>query len=184
MIKLCLRAVALLVLGGAIASCGGAAGPPKAPADEAVTTPERALAALDLAEANLSRALGGGGAQAGYGQAPAASAAPMTPPPPPPPTSPGLAQARVADAKVPGQPAAELPQPRPAQPSAGRLEREAPRAPSDPCSTACSALASMERAADHLCGLAGSADNRCTSARERVKNASARVHAACPACAR
>lgn len=176
--KLCLRAAALLVLAGAVASCGGAAGPPKAPGDEAVTTPESALAALDLAEANLTRALGGS-VQAGYGQQAAASAAPVAPPPPPPPTSPGLAQQpRVADAKPPVQPA------EPAHAGAGRLEREVPRTPADPCSTACSALASMERAADHLCGLAGSADNRCASARERVKSATARVHAACPACAR
>ena len=50
------------------------------------------------------------------------------------------------------------------------------------CPNACAALSSMERAADHLCTLAGAADARCTDARERVKNATARVHAACPAC--
>jgi predicted RNA-binding Zn-ribbon protein involved in translation (DUF1610 family) len=42
----------------------------------------------------------------------------------------------------------------------------------------------MERAAEHLCVLAGAADGRCTSARERVKSASTRVRAACPACAK
>jgi hypothetical protein len=41
----------------------------------------------------------------------------------------------------------------------------------------------MTRAADHVCGLVGAPDARCTSARERVKNAAARVHAACSACA-
>jgi len=50
------------------------------------------------------------------------------------------------------------------------------------CTTACAALSSMERAAEHLCTLAGAADARCTDARERVKNATARVRATCPAC--
>jgi hypothetical protein len=41
----------------------------------------------------------------------------------------------------------------------------------------------MERATTHLCSLAGDADTRCEGARGRVKSASARVHAECPACA-
>ncbi|MEO5728369.1 MAG: hypothetical protein ABI134_27765, partial [Byssovorax sp.] len=53
---------------------------------------------------------------------------------------------------------------------------------SDPCANACRALASMERATTHLCSLAGDADTRCEGARSRVKNASSRVHAECPAC--
>lgn len=53
----------------------------------------------------------------------------------------------------------------------------------DPCATACHALASMGRAADHLCGLSGEDDTRCEGARARVKNATDRVHAQCPACA-
>lgn len=185
MIKLALRAAALLVLAGAIASCGGAAPAgakmPMEPAakDDASGTPEGALAALNVAESTLFQALGSpvapaAPAQPGFAQAPAASAAPMAPPPPPP--APGVAQAAAEPAR-PGL--------GPAPTKAGqRGEHEAPRSASDPCSTACSALASMERAADHLCGLAGAGDNRCQSARDRVKNATARVHAACPACGR
>jgi hypothetical protein len=41
----------------------------------------------------------------------------------------------------------------------------------------------MERAAEHLCGLAGESDARCDSARKRVHDATARVDAQCPRCA-
>lgn len=64
--------------------------------------------------------------------------------------------------------------PKPGQPRA---------APEDPCATACSALASMERATVHLCGLAGEGDHRCEDARARVRSATDRVRASCPACA-
>jgi hypothetical protein len=53
----------------------------------------------------------------------------------------------------------------------------------DACSTACSALASMERATLHLCGLAGESDRRCGEARSRVQSATTRVRASCPVCA-
>ena len=53
----------------------------------------------------------------------------------------------------------------------------------DPCATACTALASMERATMHLCGLAGESDQRCEDARARVKSATGRVRASCPMCA-
>lgn len=53
----------------------------------------------------------------------------------------------------------------------------------DACGTACSALSSMERAAVHLCGLAGEGDPRCEGARTRVRSAADRVRASCPACA-
>jgi len=53
----------------------------------------------------------------------------------------------------------------------------------DGCATACRALASMARAADHLCSLAGEGDGRCDDARGRVRGASARVRSACPTCA-
>jgi len=172
MIKHCLRAAALLLLAGAIASCGGAAvSGAKAPYEEDLATPDAALAALDRAEASLGLALGAS-APGGYAK-PAASGAPMGQPPPPP----------VAQADEPRAPPSPRPAP-PAQPTASRVEREGPRTPSDPCGAACSALASMERATEHLCGLAGAGNKRCQSARERVKSASSRVQAACPACAR
>lgn len=51
--------------------------------------------------------------------------------------------------------------------------------PADACGIACSALASMERAARHLCELSGPDEPRCQSARERVKNANDRVASHC-----
>lgn len=53
-------------------------------------------------------------------------------------------------------------------------------APATPCQTACRAFASMQRAADSVCRLAGDADERCASAKKRVENAKARVaHCGC-----
>jgi hypothetical protein len=86
-------------------------------------------------------------------------------------------------AKPPAQPTAPAgtpPAPRPPSEVSGG---EAPsKAAGDPCATACRALASMSRAADHLCGLAGDMDQRCGDARTRVKNATDRVRAQCPVC--
>jgi hypothetical protein len=52
----------------------------------------------------------------------------------------------------------------------------------DACTPACRALASMERAATHLCDLAGESDPRCEGARARVSRASERVRNGCPSC--
>jgi len=189
--KLCTRAALLVLVAGAVASvasCGGAAMDAKAPGsapgekdgDASASTPEAALAQLDVAERDLARALGYPAPEA-LAQAPLATSMPQAgPPPPPSPPRPAEPSPRTY-AEPPAQPGAA--------PSAGgrdakRTEREGPSRGAEPCSTACSALASMERSADHLCNLTGAADNRCASARERVKNASARVSAACPACAR
>jgi hypothetical protein len=49
----------------------------------------------------------------------------------------------------------------------------------DPCVTACRALASMQRATEHLCGLTGDGDERCSGARERVRGARVRVEGSC-----
>jgi hypothetical protein len=51
----------------------------------------------------------------------------------------------------------------------------------DPCTIACLALASMERAADHLCSMIVQTepDVRCIDAHRRVDNARSRVHAHC-----
>ena len=55
-----------------------------------------------------------------------------------------------------------------------------------PCDSMCKALQSMVRAADRICDLArdGSASDqkRCTDARQKVAEATARVRAACPEC--
>jgi hypothetical protein len=146
--------------------CGGAMPSARAPA-----TIEDAQADLERAEADLGRVLaptpgpGATGSAAPFG-APAAAqpVAPAAPPPPPPSV------------------ASEAPKPTaPAQASAPDRAAEATAA--SPCDVACRALDSMERAADHLCALAGSADDRCSGARARVESAEARVRAACPACA-
>ena len=47
------------------------------------------------------------------------------------------------------------------------------------CATACKALDSLARAAEHICQVA---PDQCEAAKARVKNASERVHAACPTC--
>jgi hypothetical protein len=52
----------------------------------------------------------------------------------------------------------------------------------DPCAVACRALASMRSSADHLCQLSGDGDGRCDDARARVRGATQRVRAVCPAC--
>jgi hypothetical protein len=44
-----------------------------------------------------------------------------------------------------------------------------------PCENACRALASMKRAADAICRLAGSGDARCTDAQRKVESSVSRV---------
>ena len=168
-----------------LAACGGAASmsaPKGVTGDSSVSSSEGALAALDRAEAEIGRLLGGPAGSPSASAEPvaqqyAAPVSPSQPPPPPPPPQAGAAPPRPST-------------PPPAKSAAGRREErlaqegDAPAIRADTCSTACSALASMERAADHLCGLAGDDDTRCKGARVRVKDAGARVHAACPACAR
>jgi hypothetical protein len=156
------------------ASCGGAAqevATPRSAASSAVPD-DGALAALDQAEAELSRVLG---------PMTGASSTPVLPPPapeppPPPPPPPPLRSA--PPPKAPAEPAV-APADRREQPHADGLELPQPP---DRCATACTAFASMQRAAEHVCSIAGAEDARCKGAEERVKGASARVHAACPAC--
>jgi MYXO-CTERM domain-containing protein len=47
------------------------------------------------------------------------------------------------------------------------------------CATACKALDSLERAAQHICEVA---PEHCEAAKARAKSAADRVHAACPSC--
>jgi len=143
---------AVLALGGALAL--GACGASIEPAKSAPapTTVDEALANLDQAEGDINRVLGGP-AGPGFAQPPAAY---------PPPAQP---QALGGGAPPPAPPTEAV-------------QQEA----SDPCATACRALASMGRAAEHLCSLAGDSDPRCDTARGRVQSASERVHASCPSC--
>jgi hypothetical protein len=70
------------------------------------------------------------------------------------------------------------------EPESERAPKRGGEAPRDPCGTACIALASMARSAEHLCRLAGPADARCSGARSRVQAAEERVRATCGACPR
>jgi hypothetical protein len=47
------------------------------------------------------------------------------------------------------------------------------------CATACKALESLSRAAQHICDVA---PDECEAAKAKLKSASDRVHAACPSC--
>lgn len=110
-----------------------------------------------------------------------------------------LAQLERAEAELRGVigPARDRASKTPATPSPTSAPRTAPAgdaapvaqgaemagAGGDPCAIACRALGSMRRAADHLCGLAGEQDGRCTSARGRVRGADAEVRQTCPQCA-
>jgi hypothetical protein len=51
------------------------------------------------------------------------------------------------------------------------------------CPVACKALASMRRAADLVCELAGRADAQCSDAQSRVTRSQSTVERACPRCA-
>jgi hypothetical protein len=103
----------------------------------------------------------------------AQAAPPAAPAPAASPPAPDVSDGRVAQAPRPTAAGSERP--------AKKMETETTSAP--PCETACRALASMSRAAQHLCGLAGDADQRCDAARTRVKSATDRVEAQCPRCA-
>ena len=155
----------LFLLLGAIfaaAGCGSSAGGAGAKAADArAESPKEEeadpAAALDRAEREIAMLFG---QETQITSAPTATAVPAEPtyagPPP------------VAPAQKP---------PTSAEALSGKTGGDAPAG--DPCAVACRALASMERAANHLCGLSGEEQDPCTSARERVKNANARVAARC-----
>lgn len=152
--------VALLVAAGCGSAVGGGASkaadssPGSSPKDDSETDP---AAALDRAERDIAMLFG---PSTEITSAPTASASPAEPTyAGPPPLSPAQQPSPTAD------------------PLSGNTGSEAPAG--DPCLVACRALASMQRAANHLCGLSGEAQDPCASARERVKNANARVAARC-----
>jgi hypothetical protein len=93
------------------------------------------------------------------------------PPPPAQPSVPGSADADVSRRREAA--IAEL----------GRAQHDLEAAAGD-CSVACRALASMERATQHLCDLAVDADDqgRCGDARQRLLAARQRVRSACGTC--
>jgi hypothetical protein len=137
-----------------VAGCGGAVAGAKggeaAPRDADVDP----AAELDRAEREISSLFGPAAGEPGAG-APA--------------TSPAI---------LPASPPKPADDPRPAEAQSGGAAADE-RPAGDPCAVACRALASMERAANHLCGLSGEAQPPCTSARDRVKAANDRVAARC-----
>ncbi|WP_437971779.1 hypothetical protein WMF04_21840 [Sorangium sp. So ce260] len=177
----------------ALSGCGGAsvAHAPAAPepagtaimsprAEGSIETAEDALAELERAEGELDQALGGPASRE-EDRAMAQAAPPAAPPPAVAPSPPRAASPSPAEASE----SPRAPSPRTTTAGAERPAKkaEADRVSATPCETACRALASMNRAAQHLCGVAGDADQRCDAARTRVKSATDRVEARCPRCA-
>jgi hypothetical protein len=180
-----LALVALSGLLGCAAPAPPAMSPPEAEAPLAATPVTRGsimapgaeedvaqqVAELRAAEAELEAALATGtrgrreDQRVVVGGAPSPSASPKVG---------AAAQKKDAPAKTPAR--------RSSADDAPKEQAEAPEL-GDPCSSACAALASMSRATEHLCGLAGNSDARCEDARTRVRSAEGRVRAACPVCA-
>lgn len=162
------RTIALAAAATLLAACGASLGGSNnnktAPTPIPLTDVGSALAELDRAENEISLHVPGQRQDVGMAQ-PSARAAPgeMESPPAP------------APAPAPAAPPSE------AEPGAAQAPPVALET-SDPCFTACRALASMERAASHLCGLTGEEDPRCDGAKVRVRNATERVRAGCPSC--
>lgn len=148
-----------LLLVPALAGCA-AAPPPRGPEERPPATLDEALGRLDRAEADLDR-LGFGGSPFAAPQP--TGAAPSFAQPPAPPAEPATG-------------ATATPKEEPAMGADGEARS------ADPCQVACTALASMARSAEHVCGLTGDGDTRCDGARARVRTAQERVRARCPAC--
>lgn len=165
------------VLVAALASaCGGATPSPKAGRTTTTyTTVDEAQRALDDAEKKLVRARGPAtdalrnekkdAAPTPTGTAPTTPTGGVVQPAPP--------QAQPAPPSPPTR-ATE----RPAQAEDVGKDRDGDEESGTPCELACRALASMKRAADAVCRLAGETDPRCTDARRRVSESETRV-AAC-----
>jgi hypothetical protein len=149
--------------------CGGSGAPMKSPEEGAApeTVPE-ALAELDRAEAELAQAIG---SPTFAGPPDKTRAYPEEASKP----------AETRDASPADAPPTTSPAPAPAQAGGGDAP-DATLPPPDPCVTACRALGSMSRSADHICDLAGQGDDRCGNARARVERATDRVRAQCPGC--
>ena len=150
----------------ASAGAGATAAAPTAAAEPAYAQPavrteasiDQAIADLQRAEGDLSLAIGS--MSSGGSTSPRSPA--VTQPPAATPT----------DSPVPG-----AAQKSPA--AAGGARSAETELSSDPCFSACRALASMTRATAHLCDLAGDADPRCDNARSRLRGARERVEGSC-----
>ncbi len=181
MIQARLRATLAVLALPLLAGCGGAAplAAKTSVSTEELGTVDGASAAVNHAERAIDELLGAAAqstiaAEHDVPQSVGGQVAPSPSPPPPPPP----AVTPIAPAPA-GAPPADRSR---AMDKDGREAVKQQAGGGDACSTACSALASMERATEHLCGLTGADDARCTAARTRVQGASARVRAACPVC--
>ncbi|EYF07661.1 hypothetical protein [Chondromyces apiculatus] len=177
-------ALTALAAASALTGCGASAQyPAEAPAAETAAgaaapagSPDEALHRLDQAEFELAQILGGPApsfATPPAGAAPT-SAAPITASGPPPPPA--------APYAPPTEPRESIGQEVARKDATAQASDDGSRATSH-CSIACRALASMSRATDQLCGLAGEVDGRCLGARTRVRSATERVQTQCPSCA-
>ncbi len=167
----------------ALAACGaapmqgpsGAKGAESAPAFAASVTVDEVVAELARAEAAVDVALGGG---LRFAEAPGRAGARRDEK-----EDKALAQGTAKPAPAsPAQPSAQAAPRAERGPADDRAGAAAELATQSPCATACRALASMERAVEHLCGLAGAGDARCESARTRARTAAERVRSGCPTC--
>ena len=166
------KRAALAILAVAwLSGCGSDAQPktPTASQDAPPTTVSEAEAQLAAAEDQVRLSLG----SPRFATAPTQVEKPRAP----------SAAEGQADAARPAPPAAppvtvdQRPKALEEAPHGGLTSR-----PEDPCAVPCNALASMTRAADHLCQLTGEGDAKCSNARTRVRSATDRVHAECPRC--
>ena len=162
----CFLGLVWLAAGSLATGCASSAGKaPGAPATEAPaedgadseevgpTSLDGAAAELDRAERQVLAALGTEGAAAG--------------------------EPRPAYAETPEPPdsPAEAPAPAP-----GEREGTYRATAADRCHVACRALASMQRAAERLCSIAGDDDARCSQAERRVSHATDLVRRSCESC--
>lgn len=162
-----IRSAVALAVTALVTSCATSstkqAGEPRSASESASAEPpatvEQALTELERAEGSFNQAI------AVLSPMKDSAAGPMPPPPP-------------SAARQPSEAAPTIDAPS----SQGEPRAATQGAHQDPCSTACRALASMERATEHLCALAGDGDPRCENARSRVRGADERVRATCPAC--
>ncbi len=151
-----------------LTACGAAPRPASAPSSaSAPSTIEEAEAELDRAERLLPGSPSPDGTGARAEEKPAAKPKDVARPPAPT----GGAAPAPTTASTPMKAAARD---EPARPVADDGEE------ATPCQTACRALASMRRAADAVCRIAGEGDARCAGAHRRVEAALARVaHCGC-----
>jgi hypothetical protein len=150
----------------------------------------RGLLAIAIASAATLPACGGA-APRGAASPPASSPAPaeadeQTAAPPPPAATVPPTSAQAPDESPKAQSGGPLPPRKGKNVEASELDRarEDVFAATD-CASMCRALSSMQRATEHLCALGDGSDDgkrRCSEAKGKLSEASARVKASCGSC--